>query len=299
MGNNLKEIRKKIMSVQNTQKTTRAMKLVSSSKLRKAEEMARQSRLYAQKLNEIFEDIVNRLSVRGIDSVNSKYFIKSKNRKIKVVDIIVVTSDKGLCGGFNMMTIKEALAMRSKYLAEGVQVRIRAIGKKAVSYFQFNHIEMISKKIGLSSFPSYEKASEFVGEVMKDFLDDITDEVIILHNGFKNMLVQELKSQMIAPLCFQNAQTSSNSAQNITIEPDDEEDRVLEQLAQKFFEYNVYYALIDSLAAEHSARMQAMDMATNNASDLVHNLTILYNKARQETITTELVEINAGVEAMR
>ncbi len=300
MGNNLKEIRKKITSVQNTQKTTRAMKLVSTSKLKKAEEMARQSHLYAQKLNEVFEDIIQKLSMRGIDSISSKYFTKSKDRKIRVVDIIVVTSDKGLCGGFNMATIKEALALRTKYLSDGIITRIRAIGKKGIAYFQFNNIEMVSRVTGLSSLPSYEKAAEFIYEVIEDFLNDVTDEIIILHNGFKNMLTQELRSQIILPLCIDQMQaTIKDETKNIYIEPDDEEDKVLEQLAHKFFEYNMYYALIDSLAAEHSARMQAMDAATNNASELVRSLTVSYNKARQEAITTELVEINAGVEAMK
>ena len=297
MGNNLKEIRKKITSVQNTQKTTRAMKLVSTSKLKKAEEMTRQSRLYAQKLNEVFEDIVRRLKSRGFDSINSKYFIKSKDRKIKTIDVIVITSDKGLCGGFNMTTIKEAMNLKREYESQGIAVRFRVIGKKAVSYFQFNGIEVVDEVVGLSAMPDYQKSADFVYRVIDDFLTDKTDEVLILHNGFKNMLSQELKSNVILPFCFEGQQDQESD--NLYIEPDDEEDQVLEQLAKKFFEYNIYYALIDSLAAEHSARMQAMDAATNNATELVRSLTVSYNKARQETITTELVEINAGVEAMK
>ncbi|RDU74662.1 F0F1 ATP synthase subunit gamma [Helicobacter anseris] len=298
MGNNLKEIRKKITSVQNTQKTTRAMKLVSTSKLKKAEEMARQSRLYAQKLNEVFDDLVSKLHSRGLDSINSKYFLKSKDKKIKVVDIIVITSDKGLCGGFNAVTIKEAMRLKAQYQAQGIQTRIRGVGKKGIAYFVFNNIEVMDKIVGLSASPDYEASSEFIYSVIDDFLNDKTDEVIILHNGFKNMLSQELKSRIVLPFDLDGYKKEMEST-NLFIEPDDEEDRVLEDLAKKYFEYNMYYALIDSLAAEHSARMQAMDAATNNAGELVKSLTISYNKARQEAITTELVEINAGVEAMK
>lgn len=298
MGNNLKEIRKKITSVQNTQKTTRAMKLVSTSKLKKAEEMARQSRLYAQKLNEVFDDLVSKLHSRGLDSINSKYFLKSKDKKIKVVDIIVITSDKGLCGGFNAVTIKEAMRLKAQYQAQGIQTRIRGVGKKGIAYFVFNNIEVMDKIVGLSASPDYEASSEFIYSVIDDFLNDKTDEVIILHNGFKNMLSQELKSRIVLPFDLDGHKKEIEST-NLFIEPDDEEDRVLEDLAKKYFEYNMYYALIDSLAAEHSARMQAMDAATNNAGELVKSLTISYNKARQEAITTELVEINAGVEAMK
>lgn len=298
MGNNLKEIRKKITSVQNTQKTTRAMKLVSTSKLKKAEEMARQSRLYAQKLNEVFDDLISKIHARGLDSINSKYFLKSKDRQIKVLDIIVITSDKGLCGGFSAATIKEAMRLRAHYQSQGIEVRIRGVGKKGIAYFTFNDIEVLDKAVGLSASPSYETASQFIFNVVEDFLDDKTDEIIILHNGFKNMLSQELKSRVVLPLDLDDYRKEVENT-NLSVEPDDEEDRVLEDLAKKYFEFNMYYALIDSLAAEHSARMQAMDAATNNAGELVKNLTISYNKARQEAITTELVEINAGAEAMK
>lgn len=297
MGNNLKEIRKKITSVQNTQKTTRAMKLVSTSKLKKAEEMARQSSFYAEKLNEVFDDLIARLKSRGLDSINSKYFLKSNKKDIKTVDIVVITSDKGLCGGFNAATIKEAMRLRAIYQDKGAKVRIRGVGRKGIAYFTFNNIEVLDKVIGLSSMPDYEKSSNFIYEVLDDFLNDKTDEIIILHNGFKNMLTQELKSRVVVPFDLEKYEESKTD--NISIEPDDEEDRVLEELARKYFEYNMYYALIDSLAAEHSARMQAMDAATNNAGELVKSLTVSYNKARQEAITTELVEINAGVEAMK
>lgn len=302
MGNNLKEIKTKIESVKNTQKTTRAMKLVSTSKLKKAEEMAKRSRIYANKLNDIFEDIVSKIQVRGLDNINSSFFVNAKRREIKKVDIVFVTADKGLCGGFNATTIKEVIRLIADLKSKGIKVRLRGIGKKGIAYFTFNEIEILDKIVGLSSSPDYEKSSEFIHKVAQDYLDGLTDEVILIHNGFRNKISQELKVKSILPLGLDiqaGSEVVSPADNIVNIEPDEEEDMVLDQLAQRYVEYNMYYALIDSLAAEHSARMQAMDAATKNAGELVRDLTISYNKARQESITTELVEINAGVEAMK
>ncbi|WP_300449414.1 ATP synthase F1 subunit gamma [uncultured Helicobacter sp.] len=297
MGGNLKDIRKQITSVKNTQKTTKAMKLVSSSKLKKAEELARRSKAYVKQLDAIFNDIIARIQLRGLDSINSPYFAKSKDRQIKKLDIIFITADKGLCGGFNTTTIKEVMRLMESYKQQGVKVRLRGIGKKGISFFAFNDIEVLDKIVGLSSMPTFEKAESFINGVVEDFLNDATDEVIIVHNGFKNMISQELETYAILPLTINTQEITQSSILNI--EPEDEENVILDELAKKYIQYNMYYALVDSLAAEHSARIQAMDAATNNAGDLVKSLTISLNKARQEAITTELVEINAGVEAIK
>lgn len=297
MGGNLKEIRKQITSVKNTQKTTKAMKLVSSSKLKKAEELARRSKVYANQLNAMFDDVVKKIRLRGLDSINSRFFVKSKDREIKKLDIVFITADKGLCGGFNTTTIKEAVRLMESYKQKNIKVRLRGIGKKGISFFAFNDIEVLDKVVGLSAMPTFEKAAEFIDSVVEDFLNGATDEVIIVHNGFKNMISQELETRAILPLTINVEQDSQDSILNI--EPEDEEDAILDELAKKYIQYNMYYALVDSLAAEHSARIQAMDAATNNAGDLVKSLTISLNKARQEAITTELVEINAGAEAIK
>lgn len=298
MGGNLKDIRKKITSVKNTQKTTKAMKLVSSSKLKKAEELARRSKVYAKQLNAMFDDIISKIRLRGLDSINSRYFVDSKEKEIKKIDIIFITADKGLCGGFNTATIKEVMRLMQEYKQKGIKIRLRGIGKKGISFFAFNNIEVLDKVIGMSSMPTFEKAAQFIEGIVEDFLNGATDEVIIVHNGFKNMITQEIESRALLPLTI-NAPAQDDSASILNIEPEDDEDVILDELARKYIEYNMYYALVDSLAAEHSARIQAMDAATDNAGELVRSLTISYNKARQASITTELVEINAGVEAMK
>lgn len=300
--NNLKEIRKQISSVNNTKKTTRAMKLVSTSKLKKAEEMAKKATEFSSKLNEVFNDIMIKVKHSGIENINSKFFNQPQyDIDTKIVDIIFITADKGLCGGFNSITIKEVMNLKNKYEKEGKTVRLRAVGKKAVAYFTFNKIELIDSISNLSSSPNYEGSSKFINKVVEDYLSHKTHEVIIIHNGFKNLISQELRTKQILPLI-----TDSDAAENtaaydhvLNVEPEDEENIILDELANKYVEYNMYYSLLDSLAAEHGARMQAMDAATNNATELVRSLTISYNKARQEAITTELVEINAGAEAMK
>ncbi|MGI0406095.1 ATP synthase F1 subunit gamma [Helicobacter himalayensis] len=300
MGSNLKEIRRQIVSVKNTQKTTRAMKLVSTSKLKKTEELARRSKIYAHELNEMFDEIVHKILIKGVENINSKYFVGSKAREIKKIDIIFITADKGLCGGFNQATIKEVLRLMKQYKEQDIKVRLRGIGKKGISFFTFNDIEVLDKAIGLSSMPTYESAAAFIDSVVQDFLNGLTDEVIIVHNGFRNMISQELESRALLPLTINvDTQKALKDLSVLNIESEETEDVLLDGLARKYIEYNMYYALIDSLAAEHSARVQAMDSATNNAGDLVKSLSISYNKARQEAITTELVEINAGVEAMK
>ena len=294
---NLKDIKRKIKSVQSTQKTTRAMKLVSTSKLRKAEEMAKRSKYFANKINEVMSEIRFKVEKYRIGGVESKYF-SYEDREVKMVDIVFVTADKGLCGGFNMTTIKNVRKLMEEYKRRNIKVRLRAIGKKGISYFRFNDIELIDSVEGLSSSPDYKRAAEFIKKATDDYLNGLSDEIVIVHNGFKNMISQQLSVKDLLPIDV----TSCNLGTSLSlmeIEPEEDDSVVLDELAQKYIEYSIYYSLIDSLAAEHSARMQAMDNATKNAKELARSLTIKYNKARQEAITTELVEINTGVESMK
>ncbi|MDR3346079.1 MAG: F0F1 ATP synthase subunit gamma [Campylobacteraceae bacterium] len=296
---NLKEIKRKIKSVQNTQKTTRAMKLVSTAKLRKAEEVARQSRVYANKINEMLSEISYKLSQYKAGDVDSKFF--KLNDTPKIVDIIFITADKGLCGGFNIQTIKSVKRLMEEFKNTNVKVRLRAVGRKGIDYFTFKDTELLKRYVGVSSSPNYEKSKEIISDAVKDFMENLTDKIILVHNGYLNMISQQLKIVDVLPIeapSSEQVQTHSESKSLLEIEAESEK-QIVEELMKKYLEYNMYYALIDSLAAEHSARMQAMENATNNARDRVHHLTIAYNKARQESITTELIEIISGMESMK
>ena len=295
MGNNLKDIRKQISSVLNTQKTTRAMKLVSTSKLKKADEMARHSKMYAGKIVEVIAEIKARVA-NGENIQDNPYFA-SENKEICRIDIVLITADKGLCGGFNINTIKEVNRIIAEHKAKNMKVRLRVVGKKAIEYYKFNEIEVLDSVVGLSATPDYTQAADFINKAVSDYLQGITSKIILVHNGFKNMISQEMKVSQLLPIESIEASQEQNSI--LEIEPSEQEKEVLNQLAKKYIEFSMYYALVDSLAAEHSARMQAMDAATNNAGELAKSLTVAYNKARQEAITTELVEINTGVESMK
>ncbi len=295
---NLKDIKRKIKSVQNTQKTTRAMKLVSTSKLKKAEEAAKRSRVYAEKINEVMTEIRFKIEKYRIGGIESRYFAGDEAKDVKMVDIVFVTADKGLCGGFNMTTIKAVQRLMDTFKKQDVKVRLRGIGKKGIQFFRFNDIELMDSAIDVSSAPTYEKAAEFITKATNDYVEGLTDKVILVHNGFKNMISQELKIRDLLPIDISEC-TLGDSLSLMEIEPEEGESEVLEELAEKYIEFGMYFSLIDSLAAEHSARMQAMDSATNNAKDLVKSLSVQYNKARQEAITKELIEINTGIEAMK
>ena len=292
---NLKDIKRKIKSVQNTQKTTRAMKLVSTAKLRKAEEAARHSRVYALKINEVLSEIAYKINQYRSVNAESKFFDVKEN--IEKVDIIFVTADKGLCGGFNIQTIKTVRNMINEFKAKKIKIRLRAVGKKGIEFFSFQGINLLEKYVGVSSSPTYEKAQNIIKDAIDDFISGATDKVILVHNGYNNMISQQIRINDIVPVEPPKlVEIETNSL--MEFEPSDD-GKILNELLTKYFEYSMYYALVDSLAAEHSARMQAMDNATNNAKERVAQLKLSYNKARQESITTELIEIISGVESMK
>lgn len=293
---NLKDIKRKIKSVQNTQKTTKAMKLVSTAKLKKAEEAARHSRVYALKINEVLSEIAYEINKFKIVGEGNKFF--DTEAKVEKIDIIFVTADKGLCGGFNISTIKAVRNMIDEFKSKKIKVRLRAVGKKGIEFFNFQGIEILESYRGVSSAPTYEKAQEVIKVAIADFVAGVTDKVILVHNGYKNMISQELRVNTIVPVEPPVIEDNQLHSSLMDFEPEHDE-RILDELMRKYFEYSMYYALIDSLAAEHSARMQAMDNATNNAKARVKELNLAYNKARQESITTELIEIISGVESMK
>jgi len=293
---NLKDISRQIKSVKNTQKTTKAMKLVSSAKLRRTLELSEQAKSYALKINNILSEIATRISkVQDKDNLNRAFV---SNETPKVVDVVFVTADKGLCGGFNVATIKAVKELIEEYTSKGATVRLRAAGRKGIDYFNFQNIDLFDSIVGLTSAPTYETASDFIKDAYEDFNNGSTDKVIMVYNGFLNMLSQELKVKNLLPVSLDEVSINEESSSMLDIEPDDDEE-ILNELTAKYVDFNMFYSLIDSLAAEHSARMQAMDNATNNAKERVNDLTVEFNKARQAAITTELIEIISGVESMK
>jgi len=293
---NLKEIKRKIGSVKNTQKTTNAMKLVSSAKLKRTEELAKRSRVYAAKLTELLNEIAQKMQNANAEGLDNVFFKDASNPKM--VDIIFITADKGLCGGFNSQTIKRTSQLISDYKAKDVKVRLRAVGRKGMDYFKFNNVELNDEIVGLSAAPDFAQAAEFISEVAESYVNGETDKIILVHNGYVNMITQEIREDQVLPVDPSTLELNVTSTSELEVEPDDD-DTLLDALVKRYVEYTMYYSLIDSLAAEHSARMQAMDAATKNAKEMVKELNVKYNKARQESITTELIEIISGMESMK
>lgn len=292
---NLKEIQRQIKSVSSTQKTTRAMKLVSTAKLKRAQELASRSKVFASKLNEVIAEISSRIQCHKIGGIENRACATIDNPEM--VDIIFITADKGLCGGFNFQTIKAVKQLMAEYKEKKIKVRLRGVGKKGVEFFNYNEVEMLDEVKDLSSSPDMNRSAEFIQSSMQDYMDGKIDGVTIIYNGFKNALTQELHVNQVLPISIECTDANIN-ASVLEIEAEDTEE-MLNSLINKYVEYNMYYALIDSVAAEHSARMQAMDAATNNAKELVKSLKVEFNKARQSAITTELIEIISGVESMK
>jgi len=288
----LKELKNKINSVKNTQKTTRAMKLVSTAKLKRAEEALLLSRDYAKKIKEVTNEISAKLSSVK-DTISLRAFADIQD--IKKVDLIVVSADKGLCGGFNHQTIKATLNKIAELKDKKIKVRLKVIGKKAIEYFKFVGIDIYEEYIGLSSAPNYEKAAEVIAKSYEDFVNEEIDNIFIIYNGYVNKLTQQVHTIGLLPIEVENKETN----EYLEVEPTDDYETILEGLVKKYIEYTMYYVLLDSLAGEHSARMQAMDAATNNAKEMVHQLTLEFNKVRQESVTRELIEIVTAIEAMK
>jgi F-type H+-transporting ATPase subunit gamma len=293
---NLKDIQRQIKSVTNTQKTTRAMKLVSTAKLRRAEELAKRSRLYAAKMNQVIAEIAGRIKCNKVGGIDNRCFIEIENPKM--VDIIFVTADKGLCGGFNIQTIKAVKKLIKEYKDKNVKVRLRGIGKKGIEFFKYNEVELFDTVSNLSSKPDKQRADEFIMTSIEDYKDGKIDGLHIIYNGYKNMITQELHVNNVLPVDTTEFECADVQNSVLEVEAQDEE-HMLDSLVSRYAQYAMYYALIDSVAAEHSARMQAMDTATNNAKEMVKSLNVEFNKARQAAITTELIEIISGVESMK
>ncbi|MCK9473267.1 ATP synthase F1 subunit gamma [Sulfurimonas sp.] len=293
---NLKDIQRQIKSVTNTQKTTRAMKLVSTAKLRRAEELAKRSRLYAAKMNQVIAEIAGRIKCNKIGGLDNRCFIEIEDPK--TVDIVFVTADKGLCGGFNIQTIKAVKKLLAEYKAKNVKVRLRGIGKKGIEFFKYNEVELFDSVANLSSNPDKNNSDDFIISSIEDFKDGKIDALHMVYNGYKNMITQELHVNKVLPVDSSQFKCDEPEKSMLEVESQDEE-KMLDSLVNRYVQYAMYYALIDSVAAEHSARMQAMDAATNNAKDMVKSLNVQFNKARQAAITTELIEIISGVESMK
>ena len=292
MSGALKEVRNRIKSVQSTQQITKAMKMVSAAKLRKAQDAITQMRPYAQKLQEMLSNIVS--SAEGDVSMSL-----ATVRPVEKVLIIVVTSDRGLCGGYNSNLIKLAKqTIREKYSAQSAKgnAQLLPIGKKGYEHFSKNNYKVVDHYWNIFldiSFENVQRAAKFA---MDAFASGQVDAVELVYSEFKNAGTQRFVAEQFLPVP-KTEKVKGAKQQDFIYEPD--KDVLIQELMPKILNTQLYKAVLDANASEHGARMTAMDKATENANELLKSLKISYNRARQAAITTELTEIVSGAAALQ
>ena len=280
---NLKEIRNRIASVSSTMQITSAMKMVSAAKLKKAQDAITAMRPYANKLTELLQNLSATLDA---DS-GSKY---SEQRELKNVLVVAITSNRGLCGAFNSNIIKRVTAVAESYDAK---VSIVAIGKKANDALSKN-FEIISNQSPVYDDLTFANVAAIAEMLMEQFESKAFDKIEVVYNKFKNAATQEIMTEQFLPIV--PLASASNSNQDYIFEPSKEE--IVETLIPKSLKTQLYKSIRDSFASEHGARMTAMHKATDNATELRDQLKLTYNKARQASITNEILEIVGGAEAL-
>jgi F-type H+-transporting ATPase subunit gamma len=291
---NLKAIRTRITSVKSTRQITSAMKMVSAAKLRKAQDKIVRLRPYANKLHEILVGLSRSLSEIEIDNIYGRVSSPDK------VLIVVITSNRGLCGAFNTNVIKEARRVISeKYndQATNGNLKVLTIGKKGFDYFRKQKIGMLPEQNNLLNELTFENVDLVAMQVMESFTSGEFDRVELIYNQFKNAAVQNLTCESFLPVEAMPTGNVRSVAVDYIYEPDQEE--IIKELIPKSLKIQFYKAVLDSFVAEHGARMTAMHKATDNATAMIRDLTLLYNKARQATITNQILEVVSGAEALR
>ena len=283
-----KEIRTKIKSVQNTRKITKAMEMVAASKMRKAQERMRTARPYAEKIRNVAAHIAQ---------ANPEYrhpFLVERD-SVKRIGIIVITTDKGLCGGLNTNILRLAMNKMKEWETEGEEIEVCAIGNKGLGFMQRLGANIVSNVIGLGDKPAMEKMIGAVKIMLDGYTQDRFDRVMIFNTRFVNTMKQEPTMEQLLPLSG-DAIGAPTGNWDYIYEPDAKV--VLEQVLTRYIEALIYQAVTENMASEQSARMVAMKAASDNAATVIDELTLIYNKTRQAGITKELSEIVAGAAAV-
>ncbi len=289
----LDDLKKRIKSVKSTQKITKAMKMVAAAKLRKAQESAERGRPYSQKMQNIILNLTKSIN----DPQNAPKLLVGTGQD-KIYLCVVLTADRGLCGGFNSNICKLAKSNFKKFLNEGKNLKIITVGSKGLDQIKREYGKYIVKKFSFKEKKqiSYNEA-EIVGqEIISLFNQNEFDRCILFFNNFKNVITQIPQAQQIIPAERKLSKEHEENSHTYEFEPD--EDEILEELLPKNISIQVFKAFLENAASEQGSRMTAMDNATRNAGDLVEKLTINYNRSRQASITKELIEIISGAESL-
>ena len=289
----LDDLKKRITSVKSTQKITKAMKMVAAAKLRKAQENAEKGRPYSEKMNNIILNLSNSIS----DKENASKFLVGTGKNV-VHLCVVITADRGLCGGFNTNICRKAKNYFDKILKEGKTLKIFTVGSKGHDQLKRMYGNYVIEKVNFKNYKkiTYKEAEDIAKKIIKLFNENQFDVCQIFYNRFKNVITQIPESQQIIPIEKMKKIEERENDNFYEFEP--EENEILDDLLPRNISTQIFKAFLENAASEQGSRMTAMDNATRNAGDLVDKLTITYNRSRQAAITKELIEIISGAESL-
>lgn len=286
MGANMKEIKERIDSIKNTSQITNAMNIVSSTKFKKFQVLTLKSRKYAEAIDLAFDNLV--ASLKG-----NRFVIFDGKKEVKKVGVVVMTSDRGLCGSFNSVTLRKLDEMIKRFKKEGKEVSVVTIGKKAKDYCKNREIQVDSEYVQLIPETMFEKGKKISEDITQFYLNDFYDEVYLIYSKFVSAIEYNIQIEKLLPI----EKKENLPTKEYVFEPS--EDKVLTAFIPKVLNIKLYQSLLENSASEHSARMSAMKQANDNAADMVKRLTVDYNRERQTMITQELTEIVSGSQALK
>ena len=291
MAVSLNDIKTKIASTKNTSQITNAMQMVSAAKLGRSEEAARNFQVYAQKVRKLLTDILHGNGSGG--STNPMLI----SRQVKKTGYIVITSDRGLVGGYNASILKAVMELKEEYHPDGEGFEIICIGGMGADFFKARGIQPIYELRGLADQPSFDEVRKIISKTIEMYQNELFDELYVCYNHHVNTLTSQMRVEQMLPIVDLDP-NEADEEYSLTFELETSRDEILEQLLPQYAESMIYGAIIDAKTAENAAGMTAMQTATDNAKKVINDLTIQYNRARQAAITQEITEIVAGASAL-
>ena len=291
MAVSLNDIKTKIASTKNTSQITNAMQMVSAAKLGRSEEAARNFQVYAQKVRKLLTDILHGNGSGG--STNPMLI----SRPVKKTGYIVITSDRGLVGGYNSSILKAVMELKEEYHPDGTGFEMICIGGMGADFFKARGIQPLYELRGLADQPSFDEVRKIISKTVEMYQNELFDELYVCYNHHVNTLTSQMRVEQMLPIVDLDPNEADDNY-SLTFELETSREEILEQLLPQFAESMIYGAIIDAKTAENAAGMTAMQTATDNAKKVINDLTIQYNRARQAAITQEITEIVAGASAL-
>ena len=291
MAVSLNDIKTKIASTKNTSQITNAMQMVSAAKLGRSEEAARNFQVYAQKVRKLLTDI---LHANGAGGSTNPMLI---SRPVKKTGYIVITSDRGLVGGYNSSILKAVMELKEEYHPDGKGFEMICIGGMGADFFKARGIQPLYELRGLADQPSFDEVRKIISKTVEMYQNELFDELYVCYNHHVNTLTSQMRVEQMLPIVDLDP-NEADEEYSLTFELETSREEILEQLLPQFAESMIYGAIIDAKTAENAAGMTAMQTATDNAKKVINDLTIQYNRVRQAAITQEITEIVAGASAL-